>query len=245
MTGILKEFDFTITYLDDLIIFSRTVEEHLLHIKQVFEKLRNAKLSMKLSKCHFFTKEIQYLEHILCTKGIQPLPSQTQAIQTMHLPKTPKQVHTFLGLVGYYRKFIKNFANIAIPLALLTCQQVKFDWTPTHHEAFLKLKASIIEAPILCYPDPNKRYIVYTDASDDACGVQQSKKHNGTEFPIAFLSHTFLETQRKWSTTEKKAYGVYYAITKWNYYLQRADIIVQNDHKPLNKFQNGKMPTIR
>ena len=119
----------------------------------------------------------------------------------MHPPKTPKQVCAFLGLVGYYRKFIKNFAKIAKPLTLLTWQQVKFDWTPTHHEAFLQLKESIIEATILHYPDPNKRYIVYTNASDDACGVQLSHKHDGIEFPIAFLLHTFSKTQRKWSTT--------------------------------------------
>ena len=117
---------------------------------------------------------------------------------------------------------------------------MKFNWTPTHCEAFFKLKASITEAPILHYPDPNKRHIVYTDASDDASGVQLSQEHDGTEFLIAFLSHTFLETQRKWSTTGQEDYGVYYAITKWNYYLQGANIIVQNDHKPLNKFINGK-----
>ena len=109
----------------------------------------------------------------------------------MHLPKMSKQVHAFLRLVGYYRKFIKNFVKIAKPLTLLSWQQVKFDWMPTHHETFLKLKESIIEAPILCYPDPNKRYIVYTDASDDACGTQLPKEHDGTEFHIAFLSHTF------------------------------------------------------
>ena len=103
---------------------------------------------------------------------------------------------------------------------------MKFDWTPTHHEALLKLKESIIKAPILHYPDPNKRYIVYTNASDDSCGVQLSQEHDGTEFPIAFLSHTFLAKQRKWSTTEQEAYRVYYAITKWSYYLQGADIIV-------------------
>ena len=181
---------------------------------------------MKFSKCNFFTKEIPYLGHILSTKGIQPLPSKTQAIQTIHPPKMPKQVCAFLGLVGYYRRFIKNFANIARPLTLLTCQQVKFNWTPTHHEAFLKLKASIIEAPILHYPDPNMRYIVYTNASDDACAAQPSQEYDSTEFPIAFLSHTFSETQRRRSTTEQEAYKVYYAITKWNYYLQGADIIV-------------------
>ena len=195
---------------------------------------------MKLSKCHFFSKEIQYLGHILSTKGIHPLPLKTQAIQKMHPLTTPKQVHAFLGLVGYYRKFIKDFAKIAKPLTLLTQQQVKFEWTPAHHDAFLKLKESIIQALILCYPNPNKRYMVYTDTSDDACRAQLSQEHNGSEFPITFLSHTFLETQRKWSMTEQEAYGVYYTITKWNYYLQGADITVRNDHKPLTKFLNEK-----
>ena len=158
----------------------------------------------------------------------------------MHLPKTPKQVSAFLGLVRYYRKFIKIFARLAKPLSLQTCQQAKFEWTPTHHEAFLYLKEPIMQAPILCYPNPYKMYIVYTDASDHACRAQLSQEHNGIEFPIAFLSHTYLETQRKWSTAEQEAYGVYYTITKWNYYLQGADIIVINDHKPLTKFLNGK-----
>ena len=117
---------------------------------------------------------------------------------------------------------------------------MKFEWNPAHQEAFLKLKDSIIQAPILHYPNPNKRYIVYTDASDDTCRAQLTQEHSGTEFPIAFLSHTFWETQRKWSTTEQEAYGVYYTITKWNYYLQGADIIVRNDQKPLTKFLNGK-----
>ena len=102
------------------------------------------------------------------------------------------------------------------------------------------MKEAIIQAPILHYPDPNKKYIVYTDASDDACRAQLSQEHDVTEFPIASLSHTFTETQRKWSTTKQEAYGVYYTITKWNYYLQGADITVKNDHKPLAKFLNGE-----
>ena len=126
MTGILKNFNFAIAYLECIIIFSKTAEEHLDHIKQVFNKLRSAHLSMKLSKCHFFTKEIQYLEHILSMKGIKPLPWKTQAIQNMHPPKMPKQVHAFLGLVGYYWKFVKNFAKIAKLLTMLTRQQAKF-----------------------------------------------------------------------------------------------------------------------
>ena len=111
MTGILKDFNFTIGYLDDIIIFSRTAEEYLDHIKQVLEMLRSTHLSMKLSKCHFFTMDIQYLGHILSTKGIRPLPSKCQAIKNMPPPKTPKQVCAFLGLMGYYGKPIRNFAK--------------------------------------------------------------------------------------------------------------------------------------
>ena len=117
-------------------------------------------------------------------------------------------------MVGYYRKFIRGFAKIAKPLTLLTRQQVKFDWTPEHQEAFIHLKEAIVQAPILHYPNPNKTYIIYTDASNDACRAQLSQEHNGTEFPVAFVSHTFTETQCKWSTTELEAFGVYYAITE-------------------------------
>ena len=240
MTGILKDFNFTIAYLDDIIIFSKTPQEHLLHIRMVFEKLKSVNLSMKKSKCSFFSKEIQYLGHILGATGIRPLPAKTHAIQHRQPPTTHKQVRAFLGLARYYRKFIKGFAKITKPLTLLTRQQVKFEWTSVHHTAFLHLKEAIVQAPILHYPNPDKKYIVYTDASDDACGAQLSQEHDGTEFPIEFLSHTFTETQWKWSTTEQEAYGIYYAKTKWNYYLQGTDIIVRNGHKPLAWFLNGK-----
>ena len=227
MTGILKDFHFAIAYLDDIIIFSKTPEEHLSHIKRVFGKLQSDKLSMKLSKCHFFSKKIQYLGHILSTTGIHPIILENMSYSTNATPTTPKQVWAFLGLVGFYQKFIKNFAKIAKPLTLLTRQQVKFDWTPpVHHTAFLTLKEAITQAPILHYPDPNQKYIVYTDASDNACRAQLSQEHNGTEFSIAFLSHTFTETQCKWSTMEQESYGVYYAVTKWNYYLQGANVAV-------------------
>ena len=214
MTGILKYFNFAIAYLDDIIIFSETPQEHLSHIRKVFEKLRSPKLSMKMSKCYFFSKEIQYLGHILSATGIRPLPSKTHAMKLMQPTTMPKQVQVFLGLVRYYSNFIKGFAKIAKPLTMLTQQQVKFEWTLVHHTAFLHLKEAIIQAPILHYPDPDKKYIVYTDASDNMHGAQLSQEHDGAEFPVAFLLYTFTETQRKWSTTEQEAYGVYYAITK-------------------------------
>ena len=240
ITGVLKDLPFATAYLDDIIIYSSTPEEHLQHIKTVFEKLRHAKLSMKLSKCHFFAKEIQYLGHILGVEGIKAVPAKTEAIRAMHPPVNPKQVCAFLGLVGYYRKFIKNFAKIAKPLTVLTRMDVKFKWMETHRCAFMKLKDAIIQAPILRYPDTTKPYIVYTDTSDNACRAQLSQMHKEAEFPVAFLSHTFTDTQRRWSTPEQEVYGIYFAVKKWNYYLQGADIIVRNDHKPLAQFLNGK-----
>ena len=113
---------------------------------------------MKLSKCHFSAKEIQYLGHILGMEGIKPVPAKTEAIKAMHLPVNPKQVRTFLGLVGYYQKFIKNFAKIAKPLTMLTCMDVKFEWKETHHCAFMKPKDTIRVATFrfrlnsLCFP---------------------------------------------------------------------------------------------
>ena len=99
-------------------------------------------------------------------------------------------------------------------LTLLTHWKAKFEWTPVHHKAFLTLKESVTQAPILHYLDPTKQYIVCTNASDNVCGAQLTQGHDGREFPIAFLSHNFIDTQKKWSTTEQKAYGVYYTVTR-------------------------------
>ena len=163
--------------------------------------------------------------------GHQTTTIENPSHQHHTLTNPAKQVCAFLGLVGYYRKFIKNFAKIAKPLTLLTCHKAKFKWTPAHHKAFMTLKEAIIQAPVLCYPDPARKYIVYMDAPDGVCGAQLSEEHDWTEFPVAFLPHTFTETQRKWSTAEQETYGVYYAITKWNYYLQGSDIIICNDQR--------------
>ena len=146
MTGVLKDLPFAMADLDDIIIYGSTPEEHLQHIKTVFEKLHHAKLSMKLSKCHFFAKEIQY---ILGVEEIKPVPAKTEAIKAMHPLVNPKQIRAFFRLVGYYRKFIKIFAKLTKPLTMLTRMDVKFEWKETHHCTFIKLKDAIIQAPIL------------------------------------------------------------------------------------------------
>ena len=151
MTGILKDFSFAIAYLDGIIILSRMAEEHLTHIKQVFERLRNAHLLMKLSKCHFFTKEIQYFRHFLSIKSIRPLPSKTQAINNMYPPKQlNKYAHSWVQEI--YQKPCQDGQAIDT----LNLPKTKFEWTPIHHTAFLTLKKSVIQASILCYPNLTK-----------------------------------------------------------------------------------------
>ena len=191
MNKVLKDLPFAIASLDDIIIYSKIAEEHLDHLQQVFDQLCDAKLSMILSKCHFFTKEVQYLGHVFSTTGIKPLPSKMSAIKQMRPQKNAKQVKAFLGLVDCYCKFIRNFAQIANPLTALTYHDAKFAWTSGHHMVFNTLKNASLEAPILHHPDPSKCYILYADASDDACGAQLSQKHDVQEPLVAFLSHTF------------------------------------------------------
>ena len=207
MNKVQKDLPFAIAYLYDIIIYSKTAEEHVDHLQEVFHKLHNAKLSMKLSKYHYFTKEIQYLGHVLSTTGNKPLSSKMAAIKLMKPPKNAKQVRAFLGVVGYYHKFIKNFAWIANPPTALTHQDAKFAWTSSHHTTFTTLKSPLLEALIpallLQYPDPSKCYIVYTDVSDDACGAQMSQEHGGHELPVSFLSHMFTDTQWKWIQNRK------------------------------------------
>ena len=183
------------------------------HLQQVFHKLCNAELAMKLSNCHFYAKEIQYLHHVLSPTGIKPLPSKTAAIKLINPPKNAKQVRAFPGLAGYYCRLIKNFPHIAKSLTALTPHNVKFVWTSSQLTkfdtpkrtllvapstssqltAFKTLKMALLVAPILHCPDPSKCYIVYTDSSDDPCRAQLSQEHDGQELPIAF-SHTHLQT---------------------------------------------------
>ena len=153
----------------------------------------------------------------------------------MKPPKNAKQVRAFLGTVGYYCKFIKDFPQIAKPLTALTHHDVQFDWTSGHHAAFKTLKSTLIEAPILHYPDLSKCYIVYTDASDDASRDQLSQEHNGQDLSCISLPHI-----HRHPTEMELSQTVYYDLTKWNYYLQGCDIVICKDYKPLQKFLNGK-----
>ena len=162
---VLTDCNFAMGYLDDIIIFSKTEEEHLEHLETIFNRLREAGLKLKLQKCSFFKKHIQYLGHLIWDEGIQPLPEKLESIAKMPIPKNAKQVKQFLGLVGYYKKFVPRFADISRILTKLTRKDQEFKWTPECDKCFHMLKDYLQEAPILRYPDPAASYTLYTDAS--------------------------------------------------------------------------------
>ena len=164
MNKVLNGLNFTLAYLDDIIIFSETVEQHLKQIQIVLNRLRQAKLKLKKSKCAFFKKDLHYLGHLLTTDGVKPQLEKVKAISEMKPPKNQKGFREFLGMVGYYRKFISRFADAARPMTKLTRKDYKFEWSDDCQTGFEYLKTCLTEAPILISPNPHKRYVVFTDA---------------------------------------------------------------------------------
>ena len=169
----------------------------------------------------------------------------------MKPPKNQKGVREFLGMVGYYRRFINRFADAARPMTKLVRKETKFDWSEDCQAGFEYLRSCLTKAPILKYPDPSKRYVVFTDASDQAAAAavltQEYTDNEGqtTEMPVAYLSAQFSDTQFKWSTVVKEGYAIYYAIKKWRHYLEDAEILLKSDAKSLQKFFNGRTDNVK
>ena len=241
---VLKGITFAFGYLDDILIFSPDNKTHLEHLELVFQRLREADLKLKASKCNFFKKHIQYLGHLVSGEGIEPLPEKLEAVRKMPPPTTPKEVRQFLGLVGYYRKFVPKFADIARPLTNLTKLDVPYEWDNRCQEAFEFLKQMLLKEPILKYPDPSKPYTLFTDASKFAwaCVLTQEYEHefDGKKrkilHPITYMSGLFKGSQVNWATLTKEAYAIYVSVKKLDHYIQDAEVTLRSDHLPLKSF---------
>ena len=241
---VLKGITFAFGYLDDILIFSPDNKTHLEHLEIVFQRLREADLKLKASKCNFFKKHIQYLGHLVSGEGIEPLPEKLEAVRKMPPPTTPKEVRQFLGLVGYYRKFVPKFADIARPLTNLTKLDIPYEWTTRCQEAFEFLKEMLLKEPILKYPDPSKPYTLFTDASKFAwaCVLTQEYEHefDGKKrkilHPITYMSGLFKGSQVNWATLTKEAYAIYVSVKKLDHYIQDAEVTLRSDHLPLKSF---------
>ena len=233
---------FATAYLDDILIFSETLETHLSHLEAVFDKLRQHGLKLKLKKCSFLQLETHYLGFVINCRGISPDPSKVEAIRSLPTPTCVREVRSFIGMCSYYRRFIPNFSEIAEPIIALTRKYARFKWTRQCQSSFDYLKQSLTSVPLLAYPDPNKPYTLYTDASNScigACLTQEIDDEDDylpnvkNEKPIYYLSHKLSRSQCKWSTIEKEAFAIHYSLQKLDYYLHNAKFTIKTDHKPL------------
>ena len=236
INDVLKGCNFTKGYLDDIIIYSRSEKEHLEHLEEIFSRLKAAGLKLKLEKCCFFKKHIQYLGHLISAEGIQPLLQKLESIMKMPAPKNPKEVKQFLGLVGYYRKFVPRFTDISRVLSHLTKKDVEFKWAPECENCFQILKDFLQRAPILKYPDPQASYTLCTDTSKYAYASVLTQHNNGIDHPITYVSHLFRGSQLNWATLTKEAYAIYMSVKKLSFYIDTAKVTVKSDHLPLKKF---------
>ena len=186
----------------------------------------------------------------MTTEGIKPQIEKVKAIHKMKPPTTQKVVREFLGMVGYYRKFINRLVDAARPLTKLTRKDCKFNWAEECQIGFEYLRTCLTQPPILKYPDPNKCYVVFTDASDHTAAAVLTQEYlddNGQmkEMPIAYLSAQFSDTQFKWSTVVKECFTICMAIKKWRLYLEDAEILLKSDAKSLQKFLNGRTDSLK
>ena len=241
---VLSGLNFAFFYLDDVLVFSPDMVTHLQHLRCLFDKCRAVDLKFKEIKCNFLKKHIQYLGQIVSEEGITPLPEKLFSIKKMLPPKCPKEVKQFLGLIGYYMKFVPRFSDLARPLNALMRKNTKFEWTQQCQDSFELLKTSLMTDPILTYPDPNLPYVLFMDASKYAwaCVLMQEKTHTLEEkenkllHPITYMSGLFRGSQLNWACLTKEGYAIYMSIKKLTYYLEDADVTLRSDHLPLKKF---------
>ena len=244
MNKVLKGLKFAMTYLDDIIIFSQDELKHLEHLEIVFSHLWEAGLKMKCSRCDFFKSEIHYLGHLISPEGISPLPNKLDSIRHMPVPNSAKEIKQFLGLTGYYRKFVPRFADISRPLTTLTKKDAKFEWTSACQKSFELLKEALCGEPVLKYADTSKPYTLYTDASKYGWAGVLTQPHTTTidgkstttDHPVAFVSGLFRGSQLNWAALTKEDFAIYMSVKKLLFYLTDAQILLRSDHKPLEKF---------
>lgn len=232
-------------YLDDIVLYASSLREHEIKFEKLANKLREANLKLQPDKCEFLRKEVTYLGHVISENGVHPDPEKIKAVKNFPIPKNPKNIKQFLGLAGYYRKFIEGFSNIAKPLTNLLKNGVEFKWTQKEQDSFNTLKNMLCEEPILQYPDFSKPFVVTTDASGTAIGAILSQGPIGKDRPISYASRVLNDAEKNYSTIEKELLAIVYAVKHFRPYLYGKRFILVTDHKPLSWLHKAKDPTSR
>ncbi|XP_063293534.1 uncharacterized protein LOC134578463 [Pelobates fuscus] len=227
---------FACAYLDDIAIHSDTWEAHLEHVGVVLDRIRGAGLTLKPDKCHLGMAEVQYLGHRVGCGKQRPEPAKIEAAANWPTPHTKTQVMAFLGTAGYYRRFVPDYSALAKPLTDLTKKKLPRQvlWSPECEVAFQALKTALVNAPVLVTPDPNKRFIVHTDASMFGLGAVLSQiGEDGGEHPVAYLSRKLLPREVSYATIEKECLALVWALKKLTPYLYGRAFTLITDHNPL------------
>jgi hypothetical protein len=233
---------FCMVYIDDIIIYSKTAEEHMEHIRLVLEALDKEKIKIKLSKCNFFRTSLDFLGHVISRNGIKPQPKKIEAIQKWPQPTSVNEVQQFMGMVNYYRRHINNLANMSAPLTDITEDKGPFapQWTSECTKGFQAIKDYMSVDMLLAIPNMALPFTVQTDASRVAIGGSLHQTIDGEDRPVAFESKKLQETQRNWPTHERELYAIYYCVKTWRHYLQGSPISLTSDHKPLLEIRKQK-----
>ena len=241
-------YEFALVYLDDVMVHSKTFEEHVEHLDAVLECLTQATLACKLKKCSFAQESTAYLGHVVSARGIEPEPSKIAAVKEMAPPRTVKEIRMFLGFVGYYRRFINNFSAIAKPLNHLLRKAVEWQWGVEQQDAFEQLRDALISAPILQMPDFKQKFTIRTDASYLGLGACLLQGDGDDRQPIAYASRSLKPAETRYTATEIECLGMKWAVNTFRPYVHGRKFTLETDHialKWLRTVQHNNARLIR
>lgn len=234
-----------VVYLDDILVFSTSLQEHMINLRKIFDRLRDSNFKVQMDKSEFLKHETPYLGHIITPQGVKPNPDKIAAILKYPIPRTTKQIKGFLGLIGYYRRFIPDFARLTKPLTACLKKGSKISLTPDYVKCFEDCKTLLINDPILQYPDLSKDFILTTDASNVALGAVLSQGSIGSDRPVAYASRTLNDSEMNYSTIEKELLAIVWATKYFRPYLFGRKFKIITDHKPLQWLLNLREPNSR
>ncbi|CAI7810412.1 unnamed protein product [Closterium sp. NIES-53] len=231
-----------VVYLDDILIYSKNMKEHVEHLRKVFEILRKNKFYVKLSKSDFTLKKVQFLGHMVSAEGVHVDPRKIEAVKKWKVPENMKELQQFLGFTNHYNRFVPQYAKIEAPLTDLLKKDAPFKWDTPHQQAMEQLQTALTTAPVLILPDPEKDYVVEADASDQAVGAVLMQDHGSGLQPIAYLSKKLHGAELNYPIHDKEALAIVVAFKAWRCYLEGAKTIVYTDQCSLKYLKS--QPTL-
>ena len=235
-------YEVCLVYLDDVIVFSSSVEEHIKRLRLVLSKLRDAGLKLKPSKCSLLQKQVSFLGHVVSGEGIRTDVEKGRVVADWPVPVNLREVRSFVGLCSYYRRFVKDFATISSPLHALTRKNASFHWSEDCQEAFEELKCALTSAPILAMPDDESTFILDTDASHSAIGAVLSQNQQGVERVVAYASRKMSKAECNYSATRKELLAVVSFVKYFKHHLLGRHFVVRTDHAVLQWLRKTPEP---